>query len=393
MNKILLITALFFLLISCNFNSKENEKSIKKITIDLDKIQEAKPGDLFSKIELIPLQTDTSSFIGKANKALFYKNEIYILDKTQSVIFVFNLNGRLTRKLAKRGRGPGEYSWIEDFAINRFNNNIELINGFTLFTYTNDCKFVEKTRITDDEITAVNDIEIINEDVIAFLRTHSPKNILYSRSKQSFIYKNDIFPTWATKKLPGFLGKFIWNNNTVNYHEAFSRNIYKVDKTGFHLKYELDFGKYNFDYTKPSIVNDLKSSKKKLGKEIRTAIFDNYAYAFQHYIENNKYIFLIFRFGGSTTHVLYNKFSNKYLEFYKGDLWNIVIFNKPSAIQFINKNEILALSDNRFLKNISDEGLEWFSEKDRKLIKNLTNSDNPVLIRLQLNPKQLKTIE
>ncbi len=391
--KISIIFLAIQFLASCKIHNNTKNAELT-FNIDLNKSSNSKPHELFSNISFYPLQTDSNCIISNPDKAIYYKKELYILDKRQRIIFVFDSIGTFKRKLDKKGRGPGEYNFISDFTINPYNNNIEFINGYNLYTYNNKGEFIKKTRIADSKIRAVNAIEVINPDLIAFLYVKNPNNLIYSRSNKQFIYKSNVFPTWINNKLPFFEGRLFRTNNTAYYHESFCANIYKITKDGYLFKYKIDLGEYSLNLNNPTIKSDLSSSKRKISLEVRNMIMDKYAIMLQHFVENNKYIFMIFYVRSKIYYLLINKLSNKYLIRYSTEgLSNILGVNKPSVIQFNDKNEIIALGENVFLKRTPSVWLNSLSYENKRIIENLSLYDNPVLIKLQFNNSRLKELD
>jgi hypothetical protein len=96
------------------------------IVIDMDSV--SSDSLKLSYIRYIPLETSDQCLIGQANKILIRNNKIYVADFRKSMaLFVFDMNGKLLFKIAKRGEGPGEYVNLHDFDIHR-NGDIYLFD-------------------------------------------------------------------------------------------------------------------------------------------------------------------------------------------------------------------------------------------------------------------------
>ena len=76
------------------------------ITVNLDERDEISTKDLFSEIQLIPLETTPESLIRNITQIKFFEDRYYIHDYSRSQIFVFDgrdiSNSRLTRKETAR---------------------------------------------------------------------------------------------------------------------------------------------------------------------------------------------------------------------------------------------------------------------------------------------------
>ena len=87
------------------------------ITVNLDERDEISTKDLFSEIQLIPLETTPESLIRNITQIKFFEDRYYIHDYSRSQIFVFDREGHFQFALNEKGNGPGEYLNLTDFAI------------------------------------------------------------------------------------------------------------------------------------------------------------------------------------------------------------------------------------------------------------------------------------
>lgn len=72
---------------------------------------------LSDSIDIIPLEVTEDCLISEIVKLEFYKNKIFISDRANAKIFVFDAEGKFLRFLGRQGGGPGEYSYIGDFSF------------------------------------------------------------------------------------------------------------------------------------------------------------------------------------------------------------------------------------------------------------------------------------
>ena len=82
------ICLLFF---SCN--KKDNTYQGKVLSVEL-KENELDPSHLFSKVEIIPLETTDESLITSIHQIIEYNNRFYILDDRIYVLFCFDKSGK-----------------------------------------------------------------------------------------------------------------------------------------------------------------------------------------------------------------------------------------------------------------------------------------------------------
>ena len=118
--KNILLTLLLFILFSCK--STGDKTDCKVLHVDL--VEHPVPTEeLFSKISVIPLETNDSSFLVKPVKVIIKDNRYYIVDEGVPAVFSFDEEGHLLHKIGKKGQGPGEYREIYDAVIKEKENS------------------------------------------------------------------------------------------------------------------------------------------------------------------------------------------------------------------------------------------------------------------------------
>lgn len=123
----------FTFLFSCKGNSPEMSDRVgeKVIPVDVNNEIEISIYDLFSKVEIIPLEVSESSLLYEyIDKTIFHNNLYYVMPAKQNILFVFDSQGKYVDQINKQGNGPGEYNELEDFNFNRFTGNLELMSSF-----------------------------------------------------------------------------------------------------------------------------------------------------------------------------------------------------------------------------------------------------------------------
>jgi hypothetical protein len=124
--KKLLVCSLIALTVSC-----------KDVTVtDIPVIQantnsKAKISQLFSSVEIIPLETDSSGLMGLMFMRIeTFRDRIYILNQLpfHKNILCFDNEGHYLFTLDRIGNGPGEYTYLGDFFINRKNKQLVLMS-------------------------------------------------------------------------------------------------------------------------------------------------------------------------------------------------------------------------------------------------------------------------
>lgn len=121
-------------IISCNDSTNPNG-----VIINLDKnIQETiKYSSFVDSITYIPLEVNDSCLIGEVKDIQITDSFIFVLDKKQPVIFIFDRQGYFLSKLDRQGQGPGEYGWLVQFYYNENRKTISVC------TASSSCKIIE----------------------------------------------------------------------------------------------------------------------------------------------------------------------------------------------------------------------------------------------------------
>ena len=100
------------LLFSCK--GKQSASSVKSLQVDLDSKSAVGWKDLFSRLEVTPLETNDSCLLMSVGKIVFDAGVWYVFDNRCPALYVFGSDGHFIRQISRRGQGPGEYScmWI-----------------------------------------------------------------------------------------------------------------------------------------------------------------------------------------------------------------------------------------------------------------------------------------
>ena len=114
------IFLLALLLISCGKETtKENKPQLLVVDLMADPDKKV-VNDFFNrmKIRLMPLETgDDLLFNGKNSHLYVYKNELFVADGGQNIIFRYDHSGKLINKINRLGQGPEEYIYLGNIAF------------------------------------------------------------------------------------------------------------------------------------------------------------------------------------------------------------------------------------------------------------------------------------
>lgn len=117
--KVLYCTCCVLLFTSCVMEKKNlNINKVPTIEIPVDKDDIPNMFSSFFKMShYVSLETTEESLIRQVEKVVLTDNKIYILDRLEYQILVFNSSGKFLHKIKMLGQGPGEYVNLSDFSV------------------------------------------------------------------------------------------------------------------------------------------------------------------------------------------------------------------------------------------------------------------------------------
>ena len=124
-------------LVSC-VDSRTTDENVKVIDIDVSQFVNSFDMSLLldtSKCSITVLETTENNLIGHVDKLSVVKDRMYVLDCDNSIILIYDINGKYLSKIASRGRARNEYTEIADFYVSE--NRLYLLDnmGMKLLIY------------------------------------------------------------------------------------------------------------------------------------------------------------------------------------------------------------------------------------------------------------------
>ena len=104
--------------------------------------------ELFSRIEVVPLEESDSSLVMRLTRVLPYKDKLFVVDRKIPACFLFDKDGNFIRQVGRMGNGPGEYYQIEDGFVDEGRQELSLLdcNGIW-FVYDLDGKYLRRHQL------------------------------------------------------------------------------------------------------------------------------------------------------------------------------------------------------------------------------------------------------
>jgi len=429
MKKFSLLDLLLFSLIlilghACSGNGNVNAVS-GSITVDLEgnigKGDVLNLSSVVSEIDYIPLQTSSSSLVGDAREIRF-ENGLFYLSTSRMVrgCQIFDSLGRHILYFNRTGRGPEEYPGAIQYDIHPDNGNIDILSvekNNLIITYDPSGKFMWKFPLPGGDLFNVSPVLYLNDSTYAAVITAYLKGtpeysaILFSPGDSSAKYLMPI-PEFQQKDPFNFQGviSFFSDGGKAGPDENYTYIGYDV----LIYRYK-DIARLIFPYNDTifSISPDMKQEAPFVIRYGKTRFPGGEKYDRRNYVsmkgapfESDDYLFLAFHLNNhahepyekeivlnsgrihkytlSDCYALLNKKTGfftllnqpvKGMPGFKEDIlngppfWPMYVSSKGELVSFYSPDVLISWAEKHKV-----------SPKLKKIIDNLDDSDNPVVV-------------
>ena len=371
---------------SCKFQPSENT-DYTPIPVNPD-VEESKlsMSELFSDLKYIKLETNPQSLIGQVSKIIPFKEQLIIVDKMASKILIFGKDGQFIKSIGKKGSGPGEFTGIEDVAVDEKNNRIFVLDdsGQQLLIFNLQNEYCGKKNI--DFIT--REIEFIGNSLLVCYCDYAANANSEKKDMRPNLFLLDINSMDETPLLytpsdiaaqevnSPFSSLSAYNDGCACLFDNLTNSVYTIDSDGITSSYKCNFGE-----KEETLKNDYidKLRKQQLGAEqIIPGAYDAPTYVtVTSCISCTDYLLLtaINYSNGNIYQIVYSPDSKKCLYAranrtypLENDIDGIVPF-APYA------------SDNKNIYGVIESyQLTEGNENVSKLIGNINEDDNPIIV-------------
>ena len=176
---------LFFLtisLVSCYEKNNVSEYPVINVVNSLEKYQRVYCSDMFSSIELIPLETKDECLIGGENLQIIL-NDDFIFIKDPGIGFVsrenlygFDHTGKFINEIGRKGNGPGEYTNISYFFINIEKPYIYVVDFTKILEYDFSGRFIRSFPKPKPDDEFLSNIFYTGEDLFISQMSYNGNN-------------------------------------------------------------------------------------------------------------------------------------------------------------------------------------------------------------------------
>jgi hypothetical protein len=189
---ILLVFLLF--ITGCHYSSeKASLQSIDNaykvdVVSCIEHKQKIKISDIAYEISYIPLETNVNILLRNIQKISITENFIFVSD--ENGLYQFTAGGKYCQRIGNKGRGPGEYTSILNFAVNEKANTILVVGEYSTNEYDLEGNYIKKISKPPGI-----QFEFLDKDRIVFYRANnieSPANLIITSLdlKPEFIFYN-----------------------------------------------------------------------------------------------------------------------------------------------------------------------------------------------------------
>ena len=367
MKNTILILVLCLFIGSCKDSLTVNEE-VDTITASIEQEDEISLFDFVSQVRLIPLETTDSSLVAHITKIITSKDKIFIYDRIQNQIFIFNREGQFISKINRKGRGPEEYMSISDLAINPFNGCLEILDPWgKLLAFDLNGKYLHSFRLPKD-LHAYDEFIPLSRDSIAFYSLSEPSTLnIYSRTTSKIVYSG--FKSSKKLSINSPLSSFYRFRDTVYFSRYLYDDVFAITPTNIAPAYRWFFPGHKYD------PNEVIPEYDRNNRKDYFAIQELLPYTHVNNLETDlyRYTCLSIRSGKTYVNVLHNKKTQRNIVFHKtkeGVIFTPYVLNDSIALGPIEpwrkKEEYL-----------NEQVLD---DENNQILNQLTEDSNPILI-------------
>lgn len=361
--------------LSCSHSPKLKSDG-KVLQVNLDK--KVNPfEDVFSKAEIIPLETVDSNLIVWIKKVVSVGDELYIYDDWANKLHVFTGNGKYKYKIGRRGQGADEYLNMQDCIVDSSNDDVYILSIFgRIKRFTLNGIFEEEIKLPvrshyysmallDNEHLAAWSCLEKEEGGVLVIDRHT------SDTLGSYWHDDRIFDNQQQFPFFQYEGKTF-------FATGIRQQVYEVTAMGLKPAYSWDFGKYNIRESTYQYYLNIENTTKRNDRIIDDYGTDMLPFNLLIQRQNKQYTYAgLQRRKGirpPMTHVFYDKENDK------GIVFDYLDEKK------CRMNSPLYFGDDYLLTDVLYDDREAFKpilpEAEYRKLENMLEDDNPCLLKL-----------
>lgn len=261
-NSLLFALLLVLFIVSVGCGNQPNTEAI-----DLNRNDEVSVHDIFSDIRIVMPETHPDYLISTISLVEYHKNHYYLFDNKSQQVFCVDEKGRFQFKISAQGHGPGEYVYIGHMSIDRFNDQILLLEPSMqrLQVFDLEGQYVQAYSITAETSLAYNNVYALNDNTLLLISITADQLIYFCRDKEEIILtqfpmaiENGVFPFAPSRY------SFYSFNGRNFFLPVLSQEIADITGALPQPYYAWDFGTHN---NSPKQIEQLIQELRTLGSE------------------------------------------------------------------------------------------------------------------------------
>lgn len=368
--KKLLEIFIMMLLFAC---TPTDENEIPTLSVDLHS-PAVSLEDLFSKVEIIPLETSDSCLLVSIDKIVNVDGLLYIFDGRRPALYVFDEKGAFVRQISRWGDGPGEHLLISDFIVDKKQQTIGLLspNGY-MGMYDLYGRFIRQ------------DVLPVKPNYYAIAQFDTDRWVFWSCVREdedgiTIVGKdslNTVSGFWRNDRIldMGSLNPFYEYNDNVYFTTAYQNIVYKLTEKGVHPVYCWDFGKDGIDDEMLQKYLSIENEGKRNDELIKDLSDGTLPFCMKFHRENDLYYYVSLQKGLGTA----NKNINV---FYRKQDGSTFVFERLAEKLSINP---LLLTEDYIVSKLNFDDYTYLrpflSEQDYSKLLLREEDDNPCLVK------------
>lgn len=367
-------------IISCTANNQDN------CVINLEKTDEISILDIVDSISVVQLETNSQCLISNISKIIPVNDRYYIMDWKLHTIFCFDKKGKFLFKIAKRGRGPEEYTYLDDFNVDPYNHQLMLLVPFGDILYFDmNGKFISKVKLPNTT-KAYNEVYALDGENLLFVSL-SDYQIAYYSKNENRIIKN-LYPRDDTPFLFSPTNRTFSYNDSIYFYSILDNKVLNMSDKNQKVAFLLDFGKKNYS---PQKIAELKEYLKQQELQLQQ---NKKRFSLEDVVGDNKYLnyYVITYFESARYRIAMLEYKNDYLSVLidKKEGKNFVFRKTKEGIRLISPylfDESIILYDygSNVKRDLTYYSKSVLSAEQLKIVEsNNPEKDNPFLVVYKL---------
>ena len=263
MKKMFFVLAISSLLVGCSGQATDSKECIivgsNTASYDANQLSAT-----LSHFDLIPLETNDSCLISDID-VIKKRNNRYYIQSGRKYLHVFDENGKFLQKIGNIGEGPGEYSILSDFDVDK--ESVYLLASHKLYVYDLSGEFQKEIRLKDN----VRTIKCVDGGFLTFINSAQGEDGLGFMDRDGKMVRTAL-PKNETLRLVRKNPWLEWKQDTYFFQMAQSNDLYCFDNQN----QEFYKNGYATDYDNAISFEELSSMNKMKPAEYSSMILDGF---------------------------------------------------------------------------------------------------------------------